>query len=71
MRFLFGIIVGALLTIGVAYLHDTATAGSLNGPAGVEARMVNWDVVNRNVAALSQGVRQDWDRLTERFRHAG
>ena len=70
MRFLFGIIVGVLLTVGFAYLHDSAAAGPQDA-SGTQARMVNWDVVNRNVAALSQGVRHDWDRLTERFHHAG
>ena len=40
MRFIFGVIVGAALMLGSAYLHDT---GRLRvGPA---QPFVNWDVV--------------------------
>jgi hypothetical protein len=59
-------ILGALLTIGVAYAVDTwrvpttATAGS---PA-VEKTMVNWDVVGRNWTKLTSRVRQEWNKLT-------
>jgi hypothetical protein len=40
MRLLFGIILGALLTVGGAYVHDT----KLNGPFAAQERLVNWDV---------------------------
>ena len=40
MRFLFGIAVGILLTLGVAYLHDTGTLRF-----GPEQAFVNWDTV--------------------------
>jgi len=41
MRLLFGIILGAALTIGAAYVSDTAKSGPDARP------MVNWDVVGR------------------------
>lgn len=40
MRFLFGIIVGAAISWGAAYLHDTGTI-----QAGPAKPFVNWDVV--------------------------
>ena len=40
MRFIFGVIVGAALMLGSAYLHDT---GRLR--AGPAQQFVNWDVV--------------------------
>ena len=40
MRFLFGIIVGAALTLGSAYVHDTGMAHF-----GPQQPFVNWDAV--------------------------
>ena len=46
MRLIFGMILGAALTIGGAYVADTASKPA----AGVEARpMVNWDVVGQQL----------------------
>ena len=57
MRLIFGIILGALLTVGGAYVVDTSS--------GAEAKpMVNWDVVSKNVETLGTKVRQGWNRLT-------
>ena len=69
MRYLLGIIVGVILTIGVAYLSDAYTSGSSNAAAqtSVDQRpMVNWDVVNRNWQSLSLGVRNTWSKLAAR-----
>jgi hypothetical protein len=69
MRYLLGIIVGVILTIGVAYLYDASTSGPSNAAAqtSVEQRpMVNWDVVGRNWKSLSLGVRNTWNRLAAR-----
>ena len=58
MRFIFGIVVGAALTIGGAYVLDTSKAG-------VEATpMVNWEVVGKNVDALTAMVKRSWAKLT-------
>lgn len=40
MRFLFGVAVGILLTLGLAFLHDTGTLRF-----GPEQAFVNWDAV--------------------------
>jgi hypothetical protein len=69
MRFLLGIIVGAILTIGVAYLVDASTSGPSRAAAqtSVEQRpMVNWDVVSMNWHNLSLGVRNTWNKLAAR-----
>jgi len=62
MRLLLGMILGAALTIGAAYVTDTTSK-----PAGgsVDARpMVNWDVVGRNVDSLTTMIKQGWAKLT-------
>lgn len=61
MRFLSGIIVGILLTIGSAYLFDSSRGGE--GPTG---RMVNWDVVQAQLKILSSNIQNGWSRLTGR-----
>ncbi len=62
MRMLLGIVFGVLLTVGAAYVADsTATAG--------DARMVNWEVVNRNLQSAGQQVRTGWNRLTGAVEH--
>jgi hypothetical protein len=63
MRFIFGLIVGIVLTVGCAYVTDTMH--SAPGPDQKEAaRMVNWDVVNANLQGLSTAVQDGWSRLT-------
>ena len=55
MRLLLGIIVGALLAVGGAYLYDSHNARSTsNTTASLQRPLVNWDV--------------KWDHLTERVR---
>jgi len=61
MRFLFGIIVGILLTVGSAYLFDNSRGGE-----GVTGRMVNWDVVQAQLKILSSNIQDGWSRLTGR-----
>jgi hypothetical protein len=58
MRLLFGIILGAALTVGVAYVSDTAKSGPDARP------MVNWDVVAKNVDSLTVIIRHGWAKLT-------
>jgi hypothetical protein len=58
MRFVFGIIVGVALTIGVAYVVDSSKAGPEASP------MVNWEVVGKNVDALTVVVKRSWAKLT-------
>lgn len=58
MRLLLGIILGAALTIGVAYVSDTTKSGPDARP------MVNWDVVGKNVDSLTVMIKQGWAKLT-------
>ena len=57
MRLIFGIILGVLLTVGGAYVSDTAQKSDAD-------RMVNWPVVAKNVDAFTAMVKQGWAKLT-------
>ncbi|HEY0438478.1 MAG TPA: hypothetical protein VGD36_00270 [Xanthobacteraceae bacterium] len=63
MRLFLGMILGVVLTLGVAYVHDSTL---LTASAGipVERPMVNWDVVRDNVNTLVARAREQWTRLT-------
>jgi hypothetical protein len=60
MRVLFGMIVGALITIGGAYVYDTRVSET----ATIERPMVNWDVVGKNWHQFTARVRDEWTKLT-------
>jgi hypothetical protein len=65
MRLLLGIIIGALLTVSVAFIADNWNAGSTSTP--VEHRtMVNWDVVDQNMRIVRHRAREVWDRLSQK-----
>ena len=66
MRVLFGMIVGAALTIGGAYVHDSVYASAPTEPpaAGADRPMVNWDVANAFARRTSAAAREQWNRLT-------
>lgn len=63
MRVIFGMILGAALTVGVAYVHDTWMVSSAPVTAK-EKPMVNWDSVNENVRIVTNRARAEWDKLT-------
>lgn len=65
MRMFLGIILGILLTIGAVYIADSVR--NTSGPEGsAERPVVNWDVVERGVKALSSSLQDSWSRLTGR-----
>ncbi len=69
MRLLLGIILGIILTIGVAYLHDASASGppKAAGQTSVEQQpIVNWDVLGRKWQSLTLGVRNTWNNLAAR-----
>ena len=73
MRFFLGMIVGALLTIGIAYVSDASIAGATSTTGAgastqtsVERPMVNWDVVSNNWHHFTVGVRNTWHKLAAR-----
>jgi hypothetical protein len=61
MRFLLGVIVGALLTIGAAYVADSR-ADPLQG-----GRMVNWTVVGEKMKDLTAELREMWGEFTRQI----
>jgi hypothetical protein len=61
MRLLFGMILGALLTVAVVYVADsTAPSDAVTGPR----RIVNWDVANERFNAFVAYARGEWARLS-------
>ncbi len=58
MRLLFGIIVGAALTVGGAWVVDQRNVGSLEGP------FVNWERVERGWNNLLDSTRKQVRRIT-------
>jgi hypothetical protein len=61
MRFLLGMIIGALLTVGAAYVADSR-ADPLQG-----GRMVNWDVVGQRLGDLTTDLRAMWHDFTRQM----
>jgi hypothetical protein len=56
MRLIFGMIIGASLTIGGAYIADAVT--------GTEAKpLVNWSVVAENIDTVTALARAGWKRI--------
>ena len=66
MRLLFGIILGAGITIGAAYIHDTMYAAPSPTQPGVTRTLVNWDVASEVADKSTRFVRQQFERLTGR-----
>jgi len=56
MRLILGIIIGCLLTVGGAYIADAVTPSP-------GARMVNWDVVGKNIDGLTNLAREGWKKI--------
>jgi hypothetical protein len=70
MRVLFGMILGALLTVGFAYVHDhwsnTPTTTGSRAPVVEHQNMVNWDVVEENWRTVRQRARETWTTLSHK-----
>jgi hypothetical protein len=64
MRVLIGIILGAVLTVGSAYLYDSrAVPGAATSSASAQRPMVNWDVVSTKWNHLTERARAEWNRI--------
>ena len=64
MRVLIGIILGAVLTVGGAYLYDSHTVpGPATSSASAQRPMVNWDVVSTKWNHLTERARAEWNRI--------
>lgn len=68
MRLLLGMILGAALTVGLAYSYDSMQTSSVaTGPtASTNRTMVNWDVVGANWNSLKDKAQAGWTELRAR-----
>ena len=68
MRVFLGMILGAILTVVVAYYVDSMRTSSVaSGPTATENRpMVNWDVVQFNWNVVKERAQQGWADLRAR-----
>jgi hypothetical protein len=65
MRLFFGIILGAALTVGAAYVYDNMVVGRSAAAATSSQRpMVNWDVVADNWRIVKDRAIDGWTRLS-------
>ena len=68
MRVFLGMILGVVLTLGVAYIHDSRTTATLApGQITAQQNMVNWDVVSSNWHAVRVKMRDAWTGLSDRM----
>jgi hypothetical protein len=71
MRFLFGIILGVALTIGVAFIADSwetdATTNGSSSTAVEHRKMVNWDVVGENMRIARERMQETWTRISHKI----
>ncbi len=62
MRTFLGIILGVLLTVGFAYLHDSSRTTAAPGEqTSVERPMVNWDVASANWNRWTRGMQETFN----------
>ncbi len=61
MRFLLGMIFGALLTVAAAYIADSRSDPLQGG------RMVNWTVVGEKMSDLTVDLRRIWRDFTRQI----
>jgi hypothetical protein len=59
MRFIFGVIIGCALTVGGAYIVD-----AMSSPPPDGGKMVNWDVVAKNLDTVTALAREGWKKIT-------
>ena len=68
MQSFLGMILGAVLVIGGAYIYDSIQTSTVaNGPeAQHHQTLVNWDVVATDWQALKIRAHDDWVRISSR-----
>lgn len=64
MRFILGMIVGAILVIGAAYVHDAAIDPERTPTA---RPMVNWPVVSEDLRGINNWFHDQWDWLSRQI----
>jgi hypothetical protein len=64
MRALLGIILGAALTMGGAYIYDSTNAmRAATDGITAERPLVNWDVVSAKWDSVTARARAEWSKL--------
>ena len=70
MRVLFGIILGAALTVSIAFIADTRSAGPAtttgSGSVVEHRQMVNWDVVGEKMRIVRERAKEAWATLSRK-----
>jgi hypothetical protein len=64
MRTLFGMVLGALLTVGAAYMHDRNVTFDPANPRVTDQQVVNWDVFGAVLRDVTDGLSRAWKGLT-------
>ena len=59
MRSIFAFILGIAVTVGAAYVRDSATAGTTTKP------LVNWDQLGEVTSGAIDAARSQWNKLTK------
>ena len=71
MRSLFGMILGAVLTIGAAFAYDSWNSDNISSSdvtaAAQHRQMVNWEVVGENWRSVRQHARDTWTALSRKL----
>jgi len=64
MRTLAGFVVGILVTIGAAWVHDTGASADTQSPQLSDRQIVNWDVLGAVFQKDTEALRGLWGRAT-------
>jgi hypothetical protein len=64
MRTLIGIVIGILLTVGLAYVHDNNVTSDPVNPRLQDRQIVNWDVFGAVTHDLQDGAGRIFHSLT-------
>lgn len=62
MRLLFGVVLGAALTVSAAYVYDSMQT---NAPGTPVRTLVNWDVASKVANETTRSMREQVDRLSK------
>jgi hypothetical protein len=62
VNFLFGIIIGVVLTVGSAFIADSFATGDVQTDTTAR-QIVNWDVAKERLHDSTTSIRVGWNRL--------
>ena len=67
MNFLFGIVVGILLTIGTAFMADAFVTSDVTADT-CSKQIVNWDIAKERLHETTASIETGWNRVRSSFR---